>query len=269
MVASFAKCSFAAVLMLSTVGICQAAQGIGLRGPDASSGQPEGLRFYGAYGQGFMLPASGSWPDSLAGSGLSIGEASRRDDAVEFGLRTPLTANVSASLSLFRATPSAAGVPQHDGLAVAIDGAWRNGIGARFAYTTGRALTSREGCVVLCSAGDTALALAPSSAAPEQSVYGELSWRHPRLGFRAGVEARYLTRRYSDEFSSANTAAYFNANAHVGIEQKFGAWRIQEYARIDNLTNRSYNGADGAYPRPFDFAGERSYLIGIRAGYSW
>jgi iron complex outermembrane recepter protein len=277
MLASFAKCSSAAVLVFATGGMCQTAHGIGLRSPlldapqqDASHGGWQSVRFYGAQGQGIALPASGSWSGGFPGTGLNIPQSSLNASAAEFGMTAPLGRNVSANLALFSTGSGSRGTDMQwrDGLAVSINGAWANGIGASIGYTTGRTLYAREVCAVLCIGSDSAAAPVSALAEPEQSVYGELSWRHARLGFRAGVEARYLSRRYADEFSSDSTTAYFNANAHVGIEQKIGAWRIQEFARVDNFTNRNYGG-DGAYRRPLDFAPERSYLIGIRAGYSW
>ena len=277
MIASFAKCSSAAVMGLLIGGMCQTAYGIGLRSPvldappqDGSHGWSQSIRFYGAQGQGITLPASGPWPGGMPGTGLSVSPSSLNTSAAEFGLTAPLGRNVAANLALFHSGSGSRGTDMQwrDGLAVSINGAWANGIGATIGYTTGRNLYAREACAVLCVGADGGAAPGSVLAEPEQSVYGELSWRHARLGFRAGVEARYLSRRYADEFSSDSTAAYFNANAHVGIEQKIGAWRIQEFARVDNFTNRTYGG-DSAYRRPLDFAPERSYLIGIRAGYSW
>ena len=277
MLASFAKCSSTAVLVCAIGGIGQSAYGIGLRNPyldapqqDTAQGGWQSVRFYGAGGQGIALPASGSWVGSFSGTGLGLSASSLNPSAAEFGITTPLAPNVSANLALFRAGSGTRGLDTQwrDGLAISINGAWANGIGARIGYTTGRALRSSDVCALLCVAGDGLPVTGSAFAEPEQSIYGEFSWRRARLGFRAGVEARYLSRRYADEFSSDSTTAYFNANAHVGIEQKIGAWRIEEFARVDNFTNRTYGG-DAAYRRPFDFAPERSYLIGIRAGYSW
>lgn len=285
MVASFAKYSFAASLLLVGA-VCHADGGLGLRGlhldlPAATSansldggghrtwyGNAGRLRIYGSHGQGFMLPASGAWPGLAGSDDGGDPAASLKTDGAEFGLTAPLGRNVSASLSLYRAGSGqyAPGMMRHDGLALALDGAWANGVSARLAYTSGQALQARTACLGLCVGADSVLGY--TGGVPEQTMYGELSWRHPRLGFRAGLEARYVNRGEAAEFSSTSTTAYFNANAHVGIEQRLGGWRIQEFARIDNLASRGYGGSE-APGRYFDFGGERNYQIGIRAGYSW
>ncbi len=57
-------------------------------------------------------------------------------------------------------------------------------------------------------------------------------------------------------------------NLAVGLTQRGGRWRFQEYVRVDNLTNRRYAGSvvvNDANLRFYEPAPGRNYTAGLQA----
>lgn len=101
---------------------------------------------------------------------------------------------------------------------------------------------------------------------PARSAFAELAWRHPASGFAAAVEGRWASRIAVNDVNSESTDGYFVAGLRGGFVQTHGAWRFEEFLRIDNLFDRKYIGAvyvndgNGRYYAP---AAGRDYLAGI------
>lgn len=104
------------------------------------------------------------------------------------------------------------------------------------------------------------------------SVYAELVWRHASSGFYAGLEVRHVGSVPVDDLNSEFADAYTVGSARFGFEQRGKGWRLSEFLRIDNFTDRSYVGsvivADGNR-RFYEPAPGRNYLIGIEASVSF
>lgn len=101
---------------------------------------------------------------------------------------------------------------------------------------------------------------------PARSAFAELAWRHPASGFSAAIDGRWASRIAVNDVNSESTDGYFVAGLRGGFVQTHGAWRIEEFLRIDNLFDRKYIGAvyvndgNGRYYAP---AAGRSYVAGI------
>lgn len=105
---------------------------------------------------------------------------------------------------------------------------------------------------------------------PDQRIYAEADWHDPATGFYATVNGQWQTRMYVDAQNSAYAAGYFTAGLAGGFRQDFGPFGVNEFARINNLFNRTYVGAvviaahNGAYYEP---APGRNFVVGMTARY--
>ena len=107
---------------------------------------------------------------------------------------------------------------------------------------------------------------------PAYTLFGELVWRHAASGFHAGAEVRANGKVYVNDFNCASAAPYTIANLRAGFEQRGKKWRLNEFARIDNITDRQYIGsviiADGNN-RFYEPSPGRNYLLGLNAQLSF
>lgn len=107
---------------------------------------------------------------------------------------------------------------------------------------------------------------------PAYALFGELIWRHAASGFHAGLELRANGKVYVNDVNSAYADPYTIGNLRAGFEQRGKRWRLTEFARVDNVTDRQYIGsvivADGN-GRFYEPAPGRNYLLGINAQLSF
>jgi iron complex outermembrane receptor protein len=106
--------------------------------------------------------------------------------------------------------------------------------------------------------------------------YGEVVWRHPPTGFHAAIEYRASSKVFVNEANSDAADGFGVANIRAGFQQLVGGsrggWRVSEYVRVDNATNRRYIGSvivAEARARYFEPAPGRNLLVGLSASYSF
>ncbi len=103
---------------------------------------------------------------------------------------------------------------------------------------------------------------------PAYTVFGELIWRHAASGFHAGLELRANGKVYVNDVNSGFADPYTIGNLRAGFEQRGKTWRLTEFVRVDNVTDRQYLGSvivadtNGRFYEP---APGRNYLLGITA----
>ena len=73
--------------------------------------------------------------------------------------------------------------------------------------------------------------------------FGELVWRHAASGFHAGVELRHSGQVFVNDQNSQAAAAYTVGNLRAGFQQRGKGWRLTEFVRIDNVSDRAYIGS--------------------------
>jgi iron complex outermembrane recepter protein len=76
---------------------------------------------------------------------------------------------------------------------------------------------------------------------PRSQAYAQLSYRQP--SFYAYLEALRRSRLPVDDVNSEFADAYSVFNLVAGLVQQGTGWRISEYVRSDNLTDRNYVGS--------------------------
>ena len=106
-------------------------------------------------------------------------------------------------------------------------------------------------------------------------LYSELMWRHRSSGFHAALEYRASSKVYVNEANSDAAAGFGVANLRVGLQQRRGTaahgnWRINEFIRVDNVSNHRYIGSvivAEARGRFFEPAPTRNIMLGLNVEY--
>ena len=78
---------------------------------------------------------------------------------------------------------------------------------------------------------------------PRSTLYAELVWRHAASGFHAGVEVKRSDKVFVNDANSEAAAGYTVWNLRAGLEQRSGKWRLKEFLRVDNVSDRDYIGS--------------------------
>lgn len=243
------------------------------------------VNIYGLRRRAFEAPALSTFPQRAGrdNPGLVFWLRPKSVGDTEVGLKAKVGKGLMASIAAFRSdyeeesgprmrpTGSYGGRIRRDGIEFALDNKWSNGFGAMLSYSLSRISYSDSYCGSVCL-GLVRSGTVGRTSSTDQVLYGEVSWRYPRFGFVTALEAKYVGRGYTDDLNSDRTAAYFVANARLGLEQQAGRWRLQEFARIDNIGGRNYFGLSTSDTglRLIDPSSMRNnYSIGISAGYTW
>ncbi|HEY0843603.1 TonB-dependent receptor [Methylotenera sp.] len=103
-------------------------------------------------------------------------------------------------------------------------------------------------------------------------IYGELAWRYAPLGFKTALEARHNSKAYVNDINTDSAHAYTIFNIRAGFEQNLANWRLTEYVRVENLSDKNYIGSvrvNDSNLRFFEPAAGRNYLLGLSAQYKF
>jgi iron complex outermembrane recepter protein len=221
------------------------------------------LHLYGDYGKGFETPTLNDLAyRSTDGSipGLNLGLKPARSDNFELGIKAgdqALRANLAAfyvkthdelavaANAAGRTVDENIGETQRKGLELAVDDSWVGGFSARVAYTYLNAVTVQA--YTTCVGAPCQPIVIPAGnhlpAVPEDALYAGLTWAYAPRGFSATLEAISRAQIFADDRNSQAAAGYTIVNLRFGLDQRSSRWHFTEYARIDNLTNRSYVGS--------------------------
>jgi iron complex outermembrane receptor protein len=108
---------------------------------------------------------------------------------------------------------------------------------------------------------------------PRTSLFGELAWKDADGRFQAGLEAIANGKIYPDDANAAIPApGYAIANARVQASQQLGAWRVREYARVNNVFDRNYVGSvivGDSNKRYYEPAPGRNWVLGASVHYQF
>jgi iron complex outermembrane receptor protein len=249
------------------------------------------LNVYASYGRGFQTPtldeiAYRSTNGSI--TGLNLGLKPSTSDNYEIGLKSFIGDNLKLNVTAFHidtanelaieANTAGRAVYQNvdsttrDGVEVGADGKWSNGIGMVFAYTFLRAVygTSFTACPGLPCIATIIPAGNRLPGVPLDSAYGEVSWSDASSGFSVALETRVESRVFVNDPNSDAAPFYAIANLRASLEQEFDRWRLKEFIRIDNLSDRKYAGSvivNESNGRFFEPAPGRAVYAGISAHY--
>ncbi len=243
----------------------------------------DSLHAYANAGEGFETPTFAELayrPGGATGLNFALHPATSRH--YEIGVKARVGPSVRLNGSLFHietrdeiVTNSSSGGrtdfknasrTTRDGFELSLEGKWSGGFEARLAYT---ALDARF-TEAFTSGSPPVLVPAGRKlpGVPAHALYGEVVWRHPASGFHAGVELRHSSKVYVNEGNIDAAEAFTVGNVRAGFEQRGTRWRLREFFRIDNVTDRPYVGSvivAEARGRFFEPAPGRNHVVGIEA----
>ena len=102
-------------------------------------------------------------------------------------------------------------------------------------------------------------------------AFTQLSYQ-PHAAWRLGLSAQHASQVFANDANSATATApsFTIASASVGYTQDLGAWTLNAFARVDNLTDRQYVGSvivNDGNGRFFESAPGRSWASGVNLRY--
>jgi len=241
------------------------------------------VNLYASAARGFETPTLNEMFYATPTTGFNFGLNPARSEHLETGVKALVGNSSRVNLALFqvktddelvvlassggRTSYQNAGKTLRQGVELAFDTAWRRDLTSRFAFTLLRAIYD-EGfaSTTPVDAGNAMPGI------PRSSAFGDLVWK-PLPGIAAAVEGIYRSRLQANDANSATPApAYAIANLRLTAEQKAGPWRFTEFARIDNLFDRSYVGSvivGDSNGRFYESAPGRNGMVGVNARYTW
>lgn len=98
-----------------------------------------------------------------------------------------------------------------------------------------------------------------------QNAYASISWEPP-TGWRGGLEGRVVGQIMADDANTAAAAGYFTASIFAGHIWQVDAWKVELFARMDNLLDRRYVGSlivNAGQGRYFEPAPGRNWSAGL------
>jgi iron complex outermembrane receptor protein len=239
---------------------------------------------YGNMGRGFETPTFVELANRNVGSGLNFALDASRSRHAEIGAKTLFPGYLRLNAALFqiateneivvdqnsggRATFKNVGHTDRKGFELAADTITGGRFDGRVAYTYLQAQYRESFDTVILTAGPQVSVPAGSAIAgvPKTVLYGELRYRAEP--FFAQLEGFHKSRVPVNDPNLEFADAYTTLNAMAGLVQQGGRWRITEFVRIDNLTDRNYAGSvivnetNGRYYEP---SPRRNYTAGIQA----
>ncbi|SJX23161.1 Ferrichrome-iron receptor precursor [Acinetobacter johnsonii] len=99
----------------------------------------------------------------------------------------------------------------------------------------------------------------------KKQAFTRIAWQ-PEQGFQAGLEARYMDKIYVDDINSDTAPSYTVMAANVGYLWVNRDWKVNSYARVDNLFDRNYVGSvivNDGNSRFFEPADGRNFSVGM------
>lgn len=247
------------------------------------------LNVYGNVGKGFETPtfAELAYQRDAAGNlitGLNFGLRPATSLHREIGLKSLLGDHGRVTVALFRIDTTDeivvnsnangrsdfrnAGGTRRDGLEL--------GWGQKLPYGFEAALSYTRLNARFTQPFQTATVNVPSGAklpgVADNILYAELVWRHPSTGFHVGLEGRHSGKVWVNDQNAEFAPAYTIFNARAGLQQRGRNWKITEFVRVDNLSNKNYIGSvivAEANNRYYEPAPGRNAMIGIHAEFQF
>ncbi|MFB9246351.1 TonB-dependent receptor [Massilia antarctica] len=237
------------------------------------------INVYASAARGFETPTLNELFYSGAGAGFNFALKPATSTHVEAGVKAYLGSNTRINAALFHVKTSDelvvdisgggrtsyrnASETLRKGAEVSLDSNFGAGFSGRLAMTALNA-TYEQGF-----GNVTAGSRLPG--VPKANLFGELAWKSNDDGFGAALETIASSKVYADD-ANADIAApgYAIWNARFQAKQSLGGWRLKQFVRLNNLSDRRYVGSvivGDANKRFYEAAPQRNWLAGVSAQY--
>ena len=219
----------------------------------------------GATGLNFALQPAKSTHYEV-GAKTRLGPASRLNAAMfRIDVKDEIVVNTNSG---GRSTFKNASRTRREGFELAWEGNFAGGFEAALAYTYLDARFKEPFTTVISTPSIPVTVPVDSRlpGVPPQSFYGELVWRHAPAGFHAGVEVRHNGKVYVNDPNTEAAPAYTVWNLRAGFEQRGRNWRVTEFVRVNNVSDRQYIGSvivSEANNRFYEPAPDRNWMVGV------
>ncbi|MFW1762543.1 TonB-dependent receptor family protein [Acinetobacter calcoaceticus] len=100
----------------------------------------------------------------------------------------------------------------------------------------------------------------------KNQAYASLAWQ-PTHGLYGGVDVQYMDKVYVNDTNSDAAPSYSLTSANVGYAWVMGDWKVNSFARVDNLFDKNYAGSvivNDGNGRYFEPADGRNWSAGLR-----
>lgn len=100
----------------------------------------------------------------------------------------------------------------------------------------------------------------------KNQAYASLAWQ-PTHGLYGGVDVQYMDKVYVNDTNSDAAPSYSVTSANVGYAWAMGDWKVNSFARVDNLFDKNYAGSvivNDGNGRYFEPADGRNWSAGLR-----
>lgn len=100
----------------------------------------------------------------------------------------------------------------------------------------------------------------------KNQAYASLVWQ-PSHGLYGGVDVQYMDKVYVNDTNSDAAPSYSVTSANVGYAWVMGDWKVNSFARVDNLFDKNYAGSvivNDGNGRYFEPADGRNWSAGLR-----
>ncbi|WP_424192154.1 TonB-dependent receptor family protein [Ampullimonas aquatilis] len=250
------------------------------------------LNVYATAGRGFETPTLNELSyRANGGTGLNFALQPARSRNAEVGVKARDNAWGEVTAALFethtdneivtqtnsggRATFQNAGKTKRQGLELSWQQKWQNDVRAQLAYTWLDAVYSEgfKTCAGTPCATPT-LTIANGNKIPgiaKNLFYADLAYM-PAEGLRGGVEVRYSGKVMVNDANTDAAASYTITSIHGGYVWNLSQWKLNAFARIDNLFDRQYIGSvivNDGNGRFFEPAPGRAWMSGVSATYQF
>ncbi len=245
------------------------------------------VNLYANYGRAFETPTlvETSFLSASTGSGPNLNIKPSTSDNIELGAKAFVGDNTRINGAIFRidttneiivnSTVSGRTSYQNGkttsrtGAELSIESNLPHGFSVYGAYT----LLVAKFDEAFSSSGNAVAAGSYIPGTYRTQVYGEVAWKHAPTAFQTAIEARYNSRVYVNDSNSDFAPSYTVFNLRGSFQQELGRWRVTEYARVENIFDKSYIGSvrvnDYTNQRYFEPAPGRNYIVGVKANYAF
>ena len=107
---------------------------------------------------------------------------------------------------------------------------------------------------------------------PKQGLFAEMMWRKADKSLEFAVEGKAAGSIAVNDLNQANASGYGIMNLRAVARQNVGGWSISEFARVDNVFDRSYVGSvivNQASNQFYESAPGRNWLAGGKVAYKF